>query len=299
MLACAVLVGGASSALARAVPVRRVVDRAGSAAVGGGAAGGFAFMQSPTSLVVQSSRTRRVYTVSSGCRPTALASDAVALSCQGVQAALILRLASGTVSSVYVGANPLGDVQPNGDVTPLALGTQWLLGYYTWPLDYAHSEDTTVALNWRTGATVDLGAADPLGPRAYPDLNAPGLRARLCAPTVRLPSDAGTFDLTRYAMVTKAGPWILETKQDGYAVRRCGRHGDVLDPSPIAQAALGTDTLAYVTRSFAIKLVNLTRGTSMDVALHTARPPTVTFAGRRLVISIAEIDGSYSIYEAN
>ncbi len=295
----ALAITGAGSALARAVPVRRIAS-AGSAAVGGGAAGGFAYLQSPTSLVVQEQRTRRVYGVSMGCQPMALARDAVALSCQGVKAALILRLASGNVTGVDIAANALSDGQPSGDVTPLALGTQWLLGYYTSPLDYPHNETaTTVAVNWRTGATVYLGSADPLGPRAYPDLNAPGLRARLCAPTVRLPSDAGTFDDTRYAMITKAGPWILERKQDGFAVRRCGRLGDVLDPRPIADAALGTDTLATVSRSFAIKLENLTRGTTMDVVVPTTRPPTITFAGRHLLISVGEVDGSFSIYEAN
>jgi hypothetical protein len=162
--------------------------------------------------------------------------------------------------------------------------------------------DTTVALSRSTGAVVDLGPTDSFRRRAYPDLDAVGLRAPLCSPAVRLETGGcGPFDLTRYARVTKAGPWILETTLRSYVVKRCGRRGDVLHltiSTAAADAVLGTDTLAYLDHE-RVKVENLSRGTSISLAWPSTTQPSIALAGRHLLMSTLQAGGSYAIYEAD
>jgi hypothetical protein len=281
----------------------RRIGRSAYAAVGGAAAGNYAYAASSTALVVQTPRARRTYTVPAGCRVAGVASDAATLDCTPfVLSPVVLDLATGKLDAVPVPAA----VTAVAMIDPLAIGSQWVLGDERFSPDGVHSEEEVVAVKRATGAIVDLGAGDPLGVHSYPDLNAPGLRAPLCSPITRLTDSQSVFDLTRYATVEKAGQWVLQTTPTSQVLQRCGHHGDIVrfpgnapasDPVD-PDAVLSTDTLAWVT-SKAIKLENLTNHTVRSFAWPTEAAPQLALVGRRLLISAPAAAGGYAIYETS
>lgn len=197
----------------------------------GGASGGYAYLGTPMSLVVQTSTARRSYAVPRGCAPTALARDAVALTCGDFDPPIVMLLTDGTFRAVAI--------PPGAVIQTLALGSEWLLGDDEFSPDGVHEEDTTYAIGWRSGRSIERGQTDPLGARSYPDVDAASLRAPFCALAVRLPRGDGPFEQTGVRALDKAGPWILESTDRSFVVKRYGRAGDVvhLTISPSADRA--------------------------------------------------------------
>jgi hypothetical protein len=281
----------------------RRIGRSAYAAVGGAAAGNYAYAASSTDLVVQTPSARRTYAVPAGCRVAGLASDAATLDCTPlVPRPVVLDLATGRLDAVPVAAA----VTATAMIDPLAIGSQWVLGDERFSPDAVHGEEKVVAVKRATGAIVDLGAADPLGVHSYPDLNTPGLRAPLCSPITRLPDSQSSFDLTKYATVEKAGQWVLQTTPTSQILERCGHHGDIMrfpsntpasDPVD-PDAVLSTDTVAWVT-SKTVKLENLTKNTIRSFARPTKTAPQLALVGQRLIISAPAAAGGYAIYEAS
>jgi hypothetical protein len=272
-------------------------------AVGGAAAGIYAYAPNSTSLVVQTPSARRTYTVPAGCRVAGLTTDAAALDCTPlVLAPVVVDLATGRLDAVPVAAA----VTAIAMIDPLAIGSQWVLGAERFSTDGVHSEEKTVAVKRTTGAIVDLGAADPLGVHSYPDLNAPGLRAQLCSPITRLAASQSSFDLTKYAAVEMVGQSVLQSTPTSQVLQRCGHHGhierfpsntpasDPVDPD----AVLSTDTVAWVTAR-TVKLENLTNRTVRSFAWPTKAAPRLALVGRRLLISAPAAPAGYTIYETS
>jgi hypothetical protein len=289
-LALALVVASTTPAAAAPVGLQHVASGV-SAAVGGGGDGGYAYLATPTSLVVQTASARRAYAVPPGCAPTALASDAVALACPDVYAPIVMLLPYGTFRAV--------SIPPGAVIHTLALGTEWLLGDDEFSPDGVHGEDTTYAIDWRSGRTIELGQTDPIGAHAYPDLDDPGLRAPLCAPAVRLSrGNDAPFEQTRYATLAKVGPWILESTDRSFVVKRCGRAGDVvhltISPS-LTGAVLGTDTLAYLDHR-RIELETLPTAAPTSIPWPASAAPQLALSGRRLLVSEPQPDQTYAIY---
>ncbi|MCW3047636.1 MAG: hypothetical protein JWO74_1920 [Solirubrobacterales bacterium] len=285
-LASAWSVGPADAAL-------RQVTIAASPAVGGGADGDLAYLQTPTVLVVtRQDRSRHEYAVPTGCAPDALTNDVVALTCPAgpdrPQAPTILRLSDGRLQPVAVPPDIAG-------VGVVSVGAHWLLGDASFAADaVGHLSEGIVAINWTTGRALELGREDPLGVRSYADLDSATLRRRLCAPITRARYGGGASDRTRYAVVNKIGPWVLEKASESQWLQRCG-HRERQRFGRNASAVLGVDRVAYL-HGATVRVRDLRHGTVESIPWPTPSRPIIALGGRRLIVSEPTPDGRYVVY---
>ncbi|MCW3046208.1 MAG: hypothetical protein JWO74_492 [Solirubrobacterales bacterium] len=285
-LASAWSVGPADAAL-------RQVAIAASPAVGGGADGDLAYLQTPTVLVViRQDSSRHEYAVPTGCVPGALTNDVAALTCPAgpdrPRAPTILRLSDGRLKPVAVPPEI-------GDLGVVSVGAHWLLGDASFYTDaVGHFSEGIVAIDWTNGGVLELGRDDPLGVRSYADLDSATLRRRLCAPITRARYGGGASDRTRYAVVSKIGPWVLQSASEAQWLQRCG-HPERQRFGRNASAVLGVDRVAYL-HGASVRVRDLRHGTVRSIPWPTRSRPVIALAGRRLIVSEPTPDGKYVIY---
>jgi hypothetical protein len=271
----------------------RQLTMAASPAVGGGAHGDLAYLKTPTVVVVtRPDGSTQEYAVPTGCAPDALTDDAAALTCPAgpdrPEAPAILHLSDGRLQPVPVpsGIAALGAV---------SVGAHWLLGDASFSTDtVGHLSEGIVAINRTTGRVLELGRHDPLGARSYADLDSTTLRRRLCAPVTRARYGGGASDRTRYAVVSKIGPWVLQSAAETQWLQRCG-HRDRQRFGRNARAVLGTDRVAYL-HGATVRVRDLRHRTVTSIPWPTRSRPVIALAGRRLVVSEPTPDDKYIIY---
>jgi hypothetical protein len=266
------------------------IASAASPAIGGGATGGYAYLADATHVVARTPGGKRaVFGVTSGCRPTALDSGAVALTCIFSEPPFTAVEALTFVD----GATRILTPPPGRNWDEATrIGSKWLIATTSQPDGESKSHFSRWAINLRNGQTIDLGqadtfgSADPFGPRKWLNPDRDGLGQPLCQPVSRRQADRDD-DSTAFYPVDVAGKWVLQRFEDSYSnafLQRCGTT-KVQQFGP--GTALGKQALAYLTGNV-IHLRNLGRSRTVAAKRPAGSddPPILAFDGARLVVSV-------------
>lgn len=252
--------------------------------------GGLAYLISTTVLRVRRhDSAARAYAVPAGCRPTAMGTGVVALTCPvpgiGAGAIAVLREADGTVVAL-----PRLDGRRYYHLAE-AIGKHWLSTSGNEAGDDPRI-DRNFLVAWRTGRAIELEsnlgpAPDPLRPDEYADLDAREPVRRLCAPLFR------AADTER---VEPIGQWVAKTHDSGWALQRCGET-KILRSSRWVNPVLGRDVFAYLLGR-RIVLRDLRSDRRLTGVPPTKHRPWLAMYGRRLVVIDRATAGAgpYSIY---
>lgn len=276
-----------SSPPAQASSTNRIAMSPASA-VGAGAADVFAYLASPTELVVRSGRTSSTHSVAEGCKPTAVRTGEVALVCpeagSGHGVPVVLRLRDGALHYPRI--------PPDSDAAPISvLGTKWLLLDVASSPDGLHTVERRVAINRASQKLVDLADDDTFGRHRRLDFGVGRLAVPLCRSVSRRDYSGGAADRNRYALVTVSGRWTLQATAGSFWLQRCGEEKASRYEYP---AILSHGTLTSL-RGHDVLVRDLSSGHSKRIRVSSTVPPQIQRAGSHVVISVWTPNSIYRI----
>jgi len=272
----------------------RPTASAQSPAVSDVTSGVFAYLATPAKLVVRRpSGEARSFSVTTGCVPTAVTEDAVALSCIATDESprTIVLIDTQTGEPTLVTGPRVGTL-----LDAVAIGDRWLIATTQSP--GGRPNRSRVAIDRRTGQIVGLGrdgalGSDPFGPRMYLKLDSSALGVSLCG-AVRRRQVNEDREKTKYVPVTKIGPWVLQRFE--YPSQATLQHCSSRTKESFgykSNATLGEGVLATL-RGPVVSVRDLRTGARARFRLpgSVASPISLAFARSRLLLSVPRPAGT-------